>query len=202
MNPSAHTNPGSGGSVPAQETTPQADHRVVTFESFRLHPQLLKGIHDLGFVRPTPIQAQAIPAVLTGRDVLACAPTGTGKTAAFVLPILHRLLQGASHTNLRVLILAPTRELALQSMEHLRALSRYVHLKGAAIFGGVPMQPQSAALSRGVDIVSATPGRLLDHIYSGRIDFVYVSSARTGARSCCSAKASSRGCLLSRTPKL
>jgi len=91
-----------------------------------------------------------------------------------VLPILHRLLQGHSRGHLRALILAPTRELALQSMEHLRALSRYVHLKGAAIFGGVPMEPQIKALERGVDIVSATPGRLLDHIYAGRIDFAHL----------------------------
>ena len=142
------------------------------FESFALHPDLLKGIQDLGFRRPTPIQAQAIPAILSGRDVIGCAQTGTGKTAAFILPILHRLLHGPSRPSMRALIVAPTRELALQSIEHLRALSRYVHLKGAAIFGGVPMDPQIKALANGVDIVSATPGRLLDHIYSGRIDFV------------------------------
>lgn len=150
---------------PSQETT-------ATFESLRLHPNLLKGIHDLGFIRPTPIQAQAIPAIIEGRDVIGCAQTGTGKTAAFVLPILHRLLSGPSRKNMRALIVAPTRELALQSMDHLKALSRFCHLKGAAIFGGVPMMPQIRALSQGVDIISATPGRLLDHIYSGRIDFV------------------------------
>ena len=144
----------------------------VTFEELRLDPHLLKGIHDLGFLRPTPIQAQAIPLILTGRDLIGCAQTGTGKTAAFVLPILHKLLQGKSGKHVRALIVAPTRELALQSMDHLKALSRYVHLKGAAIFGGVPMQPQITALAHGVDILSATPGRLLDHIYSGRIDFV------------------------------
>ena len=147
----------------------------VTFDQLNLHPNILKGIHDLGFIRPTPIQAQAIPAILSGRDVIGCAPTGTGKTAAFVLPLLHRLLNGQNRGghggHMRALILAPTRELALQSMEHLRALSRYVPLKGAAIFGGVPMEPQIKALLRGVDIVSATPGRLLDHVYSGRIDF-------------------------------
>lgn len=143
-----------------------------TFGSLSLHPNLLKGIHDLGFIRPTPIQAQAIPHVLAGRDVIGCAQTGTGKTAAFVLPVLHRLLQQAGRGHVRALIVAPTRELALQSMEHLKALSRYVHLKGAAIFGGVPMEPQIKALSQGIDIISATPGRLLDHIYSGRIDFV------------------------------
>jgi len=143
-----------------------------TFGDLHLHPNLLKGIHDLGFLRPTPIQAQTIPLILAGRDLIGCAQTGTGKTAAFVLPILHKLLQGKSGKHVRALIIAPTRELALQSMEHLKALSRHVHLKGAAIFGGVPMNPQISALENGVDIISATPGRLLDHIYSGRIDFV------------------------------
>jgi len=146
-------------------------NRPLTFESLALHPNLLKGIHDLGYIRPTPIQAEAIPAILEGRDVIGCAQTGTGKTAAFVLPILHKLLEGKPRKHVRALIVAPTRELALQSMEHLRALSRYIHLKGTAIFGGVPMEPQIRALSQGVDVISATPGRLLDHIYSGRINF-------------------------------
>ena len=145
---------------------------MTSFEELHLHPNLLKGIHDLGFLHPTPIQAQAIPLILAGRDLIGCAQTGTGKTAAFVLPILHKLLEGKSGKHVRALIIAPTRELALQSLDHLKSLSRYVHLKGEAIFGGVPMQPQITALSRGVDIISATPGRLLDHIYSGRIDFV------------------------------
>lgn len=144
----------------------------LTFDALSLHHHLLKGIHDLGFIRPTPIQAEAIPAILKGRDVIGLAQTGTGKTAAFVLPILHRLLEGQHKKNVRALILAPTREIALQSMEHLQALSRYIHLKGTAIFGGVPIQPQIRALHQGVDIISATPGRLLDHIFSGRIDFV------------------------------
>ena len=143
-----------------------------TFEALGLHPDLLKGIHDLGFLHPTPIQAKAIPVILEGKDFVGCAQTGTGKTAAFVLPILHQLLQGKSGKHVRALIIAPTRELALQSMDHLKALSRYVHLKGLAVFGGAPMNPQIAALESGVDIISATPGRLLDHIYSGRIDFV------------------------------
>ncbi len=142
------------------------------FSALTLHPDLLKGIQDLGFQQPTPIQAQAIPAILAGRDLIGCAQTGTGKTAAFVLPILHRLLQHPGRGNVRALIVAPTRELALQSMDHLKALSRYVPLKGAAIFGGVPMDPQIKALAAGVDIISATPGRLLDHVYNGRIDFV------------------------------
>ena len=143
-----------------------------TFEELHLNPQLLKGIHELGFLRPTPIQARAIPHILAGKDLIGCAQTGTGKTAAFVLPILHKLLEGDSGKHVRALIIAPTRELALQSMDHLKDLSRYVHLKGIAIFGGVPMSPQISALEHGLDIISATPGRLLDHIYSGRIDFV------------------------------
>jgi len=126
----------------------------------------------MGFIRPTPIQARAIPPILAGRDVIGCAQTGTGKTAAFVLPILHRLLQGKSRGHVRTLIIAPTRELAAQSMEQVRALSRFVHLKGVALFGGVPMDPQVRALAQGVSLISATPGRLLDHLYSGRIDFV------------------------------
>ena len=146
--------------------------RQLTFDALHLHPDLLKGIHDLGFLHPTSIQAQAIPKILEGRDLIGCSQTGTGKTAAFVLPILHRLLQGKSNRNVRALIVAPTRELAMQSMEHLRSLSRYVHLKGVAIFGGVPMDPQIKTLEHGVDIISATPGRLLDHIYSGRINFI------------------------------
>ncbi|MBI3321899.1 MAG: DEAD/DEAH box helicase [Candidatus Omnitrophica bacterium] len=172
--PRAQESTGSGsGEVPHQRDRiepPEASE--VTFDALNLHPDLLKGIRDLGFIRPTPVQAQAIPPILAGRDLIGCAQTGTGKTAAFVLPILHRLLRRQGRGYVRTLIVAPTRELALQSMEHLRALSRHVHLKGAAIFGGVPMEPQISALRRGLDIISATPGRLLDHIYSGRIDFV------------------------------
>lgn len=167
--PSSHSD--SAG-VPPADTPGSSSEPEPTFDSLNLHPNLLRGIHDLGFIRPTPIQAQAIPPILAGRDVIGCAQTGTGKTAAFVLPILHRLLQKPGRKHMRALIVAPTRELALQSMDHLKSLSRYVHLKGAAIFGGVPMEPQIKALRDGVDIVSATPGRLLDHLYSGRIDFV------------------------------
>ena len=171
--PERHGEAAAVTAVPAGQVPSGAPE--VTFESLNLHPDLLRGIHDLGFLRPTPIQAQAIPAILAGRDVIGCAQTGTGKTAAFVLPILHRFLQHKGRGNVRALIVAPTRELALQSMDHLKALSRHVHLKGAAIFGGVPMDPQIRALSQGLDIISATPGRLLDHIYSGRIDFVDLS---------------------------
>ncbi len=160
----------SHGTPTPAPTLPTADEGPL-FDSLGLHPNLLRGIHDMGFIRPTPIQAQAIPPVMQGRDVIGCAQTGTGKTAAFVLPILHRLMQRSGNGRVRALIVAPTRELALQSMEHLRLLSRHVPLKGAAIFGGVPMESQISALRKGLDIISATPGRLLDHVYSGRIDF-------------------------------
>ena len=143
----------------------------MSFDNLGLHANLLKGIHDLGYTRPTPVQQETIPYILAGRDVIACAQTGTGKTAAFVLPILHRLLSEGKKRGLRALIVAPTRELALQSMDHLKNLSRYVPLRGHPIFGGVPMNPQIRALAQGVDIISATPGRLLDHVYEGRIDF-------------------------------
>ncbi|OGR88715.1 MAG: hypothetical protein A3A86_02065 [Elusimicrobia bacterium RIFCSPLOWO2_01_FULL_60_11] len=142
-----------------------------TFESLGLDPKILKGIHDLGFIRPTPIQAKAIPPILEGRDLIGCAQTGTGKTAAFVLPILHRLLQTAKTRHVRALIVSPTREIAQQSIDHLNSLSKHVHLKGTAIYGGTPMNPQISALMKGLDIISATPGRLLDHVWSGRIDF-------------------------------
>src|SRR3989338_8253922 len=145
----------------------------MSFDTLGLHSNILKGIHDLGFIRPTPVQKEAIPPILEGKDVIACAQTGTGKTAAFVLPILHRLMTEPhpKAKGLRALIVAPTRELAMQSMQHLQDLSRYVPLSGHTIYGGVPMGPQIKALKEGVDIISATPGRLLDHVYEGRIDF-------------------------------
>src|SRR5919107_3869709 len=130
--------------------------------SFKLHPDLLTGIRELGFTRPTPIQADAIPPALTGRDVLACAQTGSGKTAAFLLPILHRLMVKPRGTT-RALILTPTRELAAQIEEHLRQLAVHTPLSGAAVFGGVGMGPQEHAFRSGVDVIIATPGRLLDH---------------------------------------
>lgn len=152
------------------KTEPLSGDESITFESLNLHPSLLKGIHNMGFLRPTPIQARAIPVILEGRDLIGCAQTGTGKTAAFVLPILHQLLQARSNRKVRALIIAPTRELALQSMDHLKGLSRFVPLRGAAIFGGVAMQPQIRAFQQGMDIISATPGRLLDHLSSRRLD--------------------------------
>jgi ATP-dependent RNA helicase RhlE len=135
----------------------------MSFNSFDLHPDLLRGVAAIGFETPTPIQRDAIPPGLAGRDVLACAMTGSGKTAGFLLPIMQRLL-GRPRGTTRVLILAPTRELAAQIDEHRQELGRHARLTGAAIFGGVGYGPQEQALRRGVDILVATPGRLLDHL--------------------------------------
>ena len=132
------------------------------FAVFKLHPDLLKGIKELGFTRATPIQEQAIPPALEGRDLLACAMTGSGKTAAFLLPVLHRLM-GKPRGTTRALVLTPTRELAAQIEEHLRQLAVHTPLSGAAVFGGVGMGPQEHAFRSGADVIIATPGRLLDH---------------------------------------
>ena len=134
----------------------------MSFDTFQLHPDLRRGVAALGFEAPTPIQRDAIPPILAGRDVLACAMTGSGKTAAFLLPVLHRLLDRPRGTT-RVLVLAPTRELAAQIEEHLSALAVHTPLSGAAVFGGVGMGPQEHAFRVGVDVIVATPGRLLDH---------------------------------------
>jgi len=133
------------------------------FASFGLHPDLVRGLRELGFTRPTPIQQDAIPAAMEGRDVLACAMTGSGKTAAFLLPILHRL-HGKRRGVTRALVLTPTRELAAQIDQHLSALAVHTPLSGAAVFGGVAMGPQEHAFRSGVDVIVATPGRLLDHL--------------------------------------
>ena len=132
------------------------------FAGFKLHPDLLRGTKELGFTRATPIQEQAIPPALEGRDLLACAMTGSGKTAAFLLPILHRLM-GKPRGTTRALVLTPTRELAAQIEEHLKQLAVHTPLSGAAVFGGVGMGPQEHAFRSGVDVIIATPGRLLDH---------------------------------------
>ena len=132
------------------------------FTSLKLHPSLLKGVKDLGFARPTPIQADAVPPALAGRDVLACAMTGSGKTAAFVLPILQRLIDKPRGTT-RALVLTPTRELAAQIVEELNDLAVHTPVTAAPVFGGVGMGPQEHAFRSGVDVIVATPGRLLDH---------------------------------------
>ena len=136
-----------------------------TFASFKLHPNLLKGIKELGFTRPTPIQGDAIPPALEGRDLLACAMTGSGKTAAFLLPILHRLMEKPRGTT-RALVVTPTRELAAQILQVLEELAVHTPITGAAVFGGVGMGPQEHAFRSGVDVLIATPGRLLDHLKS------------------------------------
>ncbi|HEU5163818.1 MAG TPA: DEAD/DEAH box helicase, partial [Thermoanaerobaculia bacterium] len=136
------------------------------FSSFGLHPDLLRGIKELGFTRPTPIQNDAIPPAMLGKDVLAAASTGSGKTAAFLLPILHRLM-GKKRGTTRALILTPTRELAAQINEHLRDLAVHTPISGAAVYGGVGMGPQEHAFRVGVDVLVATPGRLLDHFQYG-----------------------------------
>jgi ATP-dependent RNA helicase RhlE len=134
----------------------------VPFTNLHLHPDLLEGIRELGFIRPTPIQAEAVPPALDGRDLLACAQTGSGKTIAFLLPVLNRLM-GTPRRTTRALILTPTRELAAQILEEFNGLSVHTPLTGAAVFGGVGMGPQEHAFRSGVDVLVATPGRLLDH---------------------------------------
>ena len=133
------------------------------FSNFGLHPDLVRGIRELGFTRPTPIQEQAMPPALEGKDVLACAMTGSGKTAAFVLPILQRLMPKKRGTT-RALVLTPTRELAAQIEQHFSQLAVHTPISAAAIFGGVGMGPQEHAFRSGVDVLVATPGRLLDHL--------------------------------------
>jgi len=133
------------------------------FSEFHLDPAIARGVTDLGFSTPTPIQIAALPPGLAGRDVLACAMTGSGKTAAFVLPILQRLLARPGNGP-RALVVTPTRELAAQVHEHLKALGRHTRIRSVAVFGGVAAGPQERALRAGVDVVVATPGRLLDHM--------------------------------------
>ncbi len=138
----------------------------MSFQQFSLHGSILRAISDSGYETPTAIQAQAIPPALEGRDVLGCAMTGSGKTAAFVLPILERLINRSRGVT-RALILCPTRELAVQIQESVQQLGALTPIKSAAIYGGVPMKQQIQAFERGVDILIATPGRLLDHFQNG-----------------------------------
>jgi ATP-dependent RNA helicase RhlE len=143
------------------------------FDDLGLLPALLRALTEQGYTDPTPIQAQAIPPALEGRDLLAAAQTGTGKTAAFGLPLLQRLVampRAEGQKRPRALILTPTRELALQVDESLRTYGSQLRLRTAVIFGGVGMQPQIEALRRGVDIVVACPGRLLDHMSQRTVD--------------------------------
>ena len=145
-----------------------------TFAELGLAQPLLLSLRDAGYERPTPIQRDAIPVALKGRDLIGLAQTGTGKTASFTLPIVHRLLDGPRRT--RVLILTPTRELCLQVEESFRKYSKYAPVDVIPVFGGVGYEPQEKALRRGVDAVVATPGRLLDHLEKRNVDFSYLET--------------------------
>ena len=147
----------------------------MSFDTLGLAPEFLRAVADQGYTEPTPVQAEAIPLVLAGRDLMANAQTGTGKTAAFVLPLLQRLGPPnidprSGRRPIRALVLAPTRELALQVEESVRVYGRHWGVRSVAIYGGVGFAPQANALRRGVDLVVATPGRLLDHIGQRTID--------------------------------
>ena len=146
---------------------------VTTFESLGLSAPVLRALAAEGYTTPTPIQAKAVPHVLAGRDLFGCAQTGTGKTAAFALPLIERLLadpQPRAARRCRVLVLAPTRELAGQIHESFRCYGRNARLKAAVIYGGVNQRPQAAALAEGVDVLVATPGRLLDLVNQRLLD--------------------------------
>jgi superfamily II DNA/RNA helicase len=146
----------------------------MSFSSFAFKPALNQGITDAGFTAPSPIQAQTIPAILQGRDVMACAQTGTGKTAAFVLPALNTIVSGPSKKQghgPRVLVLTPTRELAQQVTDNIRTFSKHISVRSGVIIGGVSYTPQMRLLAQQLDILVATPGRLIDHMNDRRVDF-------------------------------
>lgn len=153
----------------------------MSFDSFGLHPDLMRAIAEAGYTTPTPIQAQAIPVVIEGKDVMGAAQTGTGKTAAFTLPILQRLMANANTSAsparhpVRALMLAPTRELADQIAQNVTQYAKYVPLRSAVVFGGIDMAPQTAALRSGIEILIATPGRLLDHVQQKTVSLASVS---------------------------
>jgi ATP-dependent RNA helicase RhlE len=168
---------------PQAAERPQAayDPAPVAFTSLKLDPSLLEGITVRGFERTTPIQSAVIPIALDGHDVIGCADTGTGKTVAFVLPILDRLLRAratdpADRGYTRVLILAPTRELCVQIEDDVQGFTYHTDLTSIAVYGGVGMDAQERALKSGVDIVVATPGRLMDHQRNGAVDFSRVDT--------------------------
>jgi ATP-dependent RNA helicase RhlE len=148
------------------ETTTEQE---VLFTDLGLSPKILDAVRDAGYERPTPIQSQAIPLVLDGRDVIGLAQTGTGKTAAFTLPILEHLLDGPSRT--RVLVLTPTRELCVQVEESFVKYAKHTGLECVSVYGGVALDPQEKKLRKGVDIVIATPGRLIDHLERQNVVF-------------------------------
>ncbi len=142
---------------------------AMTFDGLGLSEKCLAAVRDAGYVHPTPIQEQAIPLILKGRDVMGLAQTGTGKTAAFTLPVVDRLLEGSRRT--RALVLTPTRELCVQVEESVRKYSKHAELSVVSVYGGVPLDPQEKELRAGVDIVVATPGRLIDHLERQNVVF-------------------------------
>jgi superfamily II DNA/RNA helicase len=153
----------------------------MSFKELGLHPDILRAVVDAGYEIPTPIQEQAIPQVMAGHDVMGAAQTGTGKTAAFTLPILHRLMPHASTSvsparhPVRALMLAPTRELADQIYQNVHQYATHTPLRSAVVFGGVDMNPQTAQLRAGVELLIATPGRLLDHVQQKSVNLSQVS---------------------------
>ena len=170
--PSNNANNQDAAALPAAEPAvpAAAEAATVRFADFGLAPEIERALSDQGYVHPTPIQAQAIPVVLQGRDVMGAAQTGTGKTASFSLPILQLLMPHANASMsparhpVRALVLVPTRELAVQVADNVKAYARHTPLRATVVFGGMDMKPQTEILRRGVEIVIATPGRLLDHI--------------------------------------
>ncbi len=151
------------------------------FSKLGLSDQILQGVRAAGYATPTPIQSMAIQPALAGRDIIGCAQTGTGKTAAFVLPLLQRLtnsgLSQRQHRHPRALVLTPTRELAQQVQDAVTTYGRFLTLRAVSIYGGVSMEPQLKMLRRGVDIVVATPGRLLDHLQRKTVDLSHIEVA-------------------------
>src|SRR5580698_2645247 len=161
----------SSAPTPPSLPLPTPPAAPVGFEAFDLTPPLLRALAEEGYRQPTPIQLEAIPHVLAGKDLLGCAQTGTGKTAAFALPVLHRLSANATTgRGARCLVLCPTRELATQIAGDFRSYGRHLQFRVAVIFGGVNQNPQVQALKQGLDIIVATPGRLLDLIDQRFVD--------------------------------
>src|SRR5215204_5897709 len=153
----------------APATPADAADEIVGFEALGLHESIVAAIRDAGYTTPTPIQREAIPLARKGRDIMGLAQTGTGKTAAFTLPIIDRLIDGPRRT--RALILTPTRELCVQVEESFRRYAKHAEIAVAAVYGGVPLDPQEKQLRGGVDVVVATPGRLIDHLERQNVVF-------------------------------
>jgi ATP-dependent RNA helicase RhlE len=151
------------------ETEQATESETASFDTLGLSAEVLRAVRDAGYTTPTPIQAQAIPLVLKGRDIMGLAQTGTGKTAAFTLPIVDRFIDGPQRT--RALVLTPTRELCVQVEESVHKYAKHSKLTVVSVYGGVPLEPQQKMLRAGVDIVVATPGRLIDHLERQNVVF-------------------------------